>query len=231
MSRYNLKHVRYRKNMKQMRYLFPLLLATSALQAADWDVEYWQYFNWKNWEKDRCMLYTTGEVRLRDEMTAFYFYRITENFRYRALSNLDLEIHYSAIEDKPKNAKYFRLVQRLELEANPFYRFDNDVRFKWRNRFEFIKTEYFWKITTVFRHQFMITFPMHNCGPLKSISCFDEIFYNMTNKQLTQNRFTPIELTYQLTRKLTIAPFLTFRCYRAGLHWYRSAVIGTKLGF
>ncbi len=59
---------------------------------------------------------------------SFYFYRFTENFRYRAFSNLDLEIHYSVIEDKAKTARHFQLVQRLELEANPFYTLRNGVK-------------------------------------------------------------------------------------------------------
>lgn len=223
--------------MKSNVFVFSVAVAAlffsffGSLQGAQWDTEYWQNFNCKNWESGPYKLYTTAEIRLNQDATRFYFYRLTENFRYRAKPYLDFEAHYSAIEDKPINAKHFQLVQRLELEANPFFTLDNRISLNWRNRIQFVKTEYVWKITSIFRHQFMVTFPIKNCGRLESIRCYDEVFYNINTHRFYQNRFTPVELTFRLSRKTTIGVFLMLRNFHVGTTWYRSIVWGTRLGF
>ena len=33
--------------------LVPLVFSMNLLMAAEWDVEYWQYLTWKNWETSK----------------------------------------------------------------------------------------------------------------------------------------------------------------------------------
>ncbi len=211
--------------------LVPLVFSINLLMAAEWDVEYWQYLTWKNWERGPYKLYTAGEIRANHDISTLYFYRITEGFAYRACPYLDLEAHYTYIYDKPITATHFRNVQRYEFEVNPFYTLANGISLKWKNRFELIKVQNVSLLEKVLRHQFKVSFPIKNRGRLIEISCSDEVFYKFNTYTFYQNRFIPLELIFQLTPKSTFALFTMIRNFKSGPSWYRSVVLGTRIGF
>lgn len=223
--------------MSSHRFLaFLLVLLFAYFHAgfgAKWDVEYWQYFNGKNWEKGPYKLYTIGEVRLDKDLSTFYYYRISENFAYKVQSDLDLEAHYSFIRHKSLGASAFSNVHRLEFEVNPSAKLRNGSMLKWRNRIELLKRETVAHIQFVFRHRVSFSIPFVNCGRLQSINMYDEIFYDFDRNKITQNRFVPIELSIALSQKVNLELFFmirTFFSFRLN-EWRRSIVLGSSLKF
>lgn len=218
---------------------FILILSTiaslnfSILYASKWDVEYWQYLNWKNWECSPYKLYTIGEMRLNHDVSKFYYFKISENFAYQVHPRLDLEAHYCYLYSKGRGATNFTNTNRIELELNPSLPLNDGITLNWRNRMTFIKKQSIEHIQYVFRHRFKVVFPITNCSHLVAFSCSDEIYYDMGISKLTQNRFIPAELTFQLLPKLEVDVFLMVRNFfsTSSDKWYRSIVLGSEFHF
>ena len=199
--------------------------------ASKWDLEYWQYFNCKNMECCSFKLYTTGLIRLNKDISRFYYYRITENFAYQALSWLDLEAHYSFLYSKPRGALRFTTKNRLEFEVNPTFCFGNCATLQWRNRLEIIKRQHISQLTYRLRDRLMVKVPVQYCGKLCSLNFYDEIFYNFNLKKFTENRFVPIEMSFILCEQINIDVFFMIRNFFRTDRWYNSFVLGTQLEF
>jgi hypothetical protein len=213
--------------------IFVAIFRFGCASAADWDLEYWQLVNWKNWESGPYKLYTIGEVRVHQDISKCYFYRIAENFAYRALPWLDLEAHYSFIYHKSLGATEFTRINRLELEANPFFEFEDGTLITWRNRLELLKRQNVKHIQFIFRDRITIRFPITGYKYLKAISLYDEVFYNFDHHKFYQNRFVPLMLTISLNRNVDLDAYFMIRTdYSFSLvTWYRSWVIGSVLNF
>lgn len=213
--------------------LFAALVCVSQARASQWDGEYWQYLNWTNWECVPYKLYTVAEARVNHDFSKFYYYRITENFAYQALSWLDLEAHYSFVYHESRGATHFKNTHRLEFEVNPWMRFDNGITLKWRNRFEFLKKQGVSHIQYVLRDRLLALFPFENCGRITAFKIYDEVFYDCTLGKVTQNRIVPIELTLKVNECTALDLFMMVRNFfgLSSHKWYRSIVIGSELSF
>jgi hypothetical protein len=172
-------------------------------------------------------------MRLNRDISKVFYYKISENFACKTLPYLDLEAHYSFIEQKNRGAKSFKNTNRLEFELNPFFTFDNGITCKWRNRLELAKRQGVSRIQFVARHRCMISFPIENYGSLTSVNMYEEIFYDFDTNQFNQNRFTPIELSFIFNREMTLNLFLMLRDFynSSSERWYRSIVLGTGAAF
>jgi len=226
------------KNFKLNCSLFLIIISNAILSwnsalASSWDWEYWQYFNWTNLKCGPYKIYTIGELRLNKDISRFYYYRLTANSAYQALSWLDLEAHYSFIYNKSRGSQHFTYASRLEFEANPILRLDHGITLKWRNRFEFLRRQHNSKIQYILRHRMEATFPVKCFGRLTSIKCSDEFFYNVATNKFTQNRFIPIEMSFVLNSKISIDIFIMLRNFYSlsSDKWFRSMVFGSELKF
>lgn len=208
-----------------------LLFSFSPLFATHWDLEFWQYFNAKNWSCGPFSLYTTGEVRTHYDFSKFYYYRVTENFAYQALSNLDLESHFSFIRNKSRGRNFFSSNFRLEFEVNPHVTFSNGITVTWRNRIEFLKKEYIPKVMTILRHRTDITFPIEGWGIIKQFQCSEEVYYDCNTHKFTQSRFIPIRFSFVDRSKFSVDLFFMIRNFLNTQKWYRSFVFGSEWDF
>lgn len=221
--------------MKTCFFIFCLAFAgiLNPLFGANWDTEYWQYLTVKNWKSGPYQLSTSGEMRLHQDVSNVYHYRISEYFAYQALPNLDLEVHYSYIYNKPKGAMRFNHTSRLEFEINPSLSFSNGITFKWRNRLELLKKHGVSHIEFVGRHRTLLFLTVRNCGFLSSIQAYDEIHYDFKTSRITQNRFVPIELSYVFKDTVALDLFVMLRHFYifSLVRWSRSIVLGTEIAF
>jgi hypothetical protein len=212
---------------------FQLLLLSCSGHSANWDLEYWQFINIPNWSCGPYSLYTTGEIRLRDDLSQIYRYRISENFAYQPFPFLALEAHYGLIYVIPEKAKHFIRENRLELEVNTFKTLQKGVDINWRNRMEFVRRQGQSKTIYIFRHKFMTVFSLENYGRLTALRVHDEVFYDFNISKFTQNRFFPIDMVFAINQRSTISAFFMIRNYFSGgqNQWYRSVVLGSELVF
>lgn len=200
------------------------------LQAANWDVEYWQFINWNNWEKGPYKIYTSGAVRFNEDISKYYYGRATINFAYKVNPCLTVEAHYSYFNVKNRGSLHFIKNHRLELEYNPSLTFSNGIILRSRNRFEIVKQEPSYPFNYILRQRLMVAFPISNFGKLVSIDFSDELFYNFNSHKFNQNRLIPIRLTYALNRHTSLNVFVMIRHFFSD-QWYRSVVLGSELSF
>lgn len=216
-----------------MRKLFALFLVLVPFlgYAAKWDVQYWQQLEWKNLECGRFKLYTLGETRLTHDLRRFTYYKLSEGLAYKALEDLDLEVHYSYINFKGVAANHFANRNRIELEANPTIKLPCGVDLKWRNRLEFIKEQDVLHIKYVCRQRLTLVFPIKRKGRLKAIKIADEVIYDLSRKRFTQNRFYPLELSFDLSKGVNLELYLLQRTLYSSGKWFRQVALGTNLSF
>ena len=210
-------------------FLFFFIACAFPVCGTDWDVEYWQYWNWTNWQRGKYRFYTIGEARLDRDLSKFYHLRLSGNFAYSPFKFLDLEAHYTYIYTKNPGDLNFSNRNRLELEINPNYTFDNGTQIIWRNRYELIKRQHISKWRSVIRDRLMIVFPIKNCGCLNNLFIFDEVFYHFDTHMFTQNRIAPLGANFDLGRGNSIDLFLQIRNFHSGGAWHRSFVFATQI--
>lgn len=216
--------------LKVLLVLQVLFFLTLSCEATNWDIEYWQYLTIKNWESGLFKFYTEGELRINQSFSKVYYYRVGENFAYKALSWLDLEAHYNFIYHTPISLSDFIASHRFEIELNPSLRTER-AELVWRNRFEWIKPQDNTPWQSVFRHRLKITFPIKNVDKLIAISCSDEVFYHWNLNKFTENRFIPCELSFQFSQTWSLEVFLMMRNLFAAEKWRRNLVWGSRLRF
>lgn len=201
-------------------------------EGAKYDVQYWQGLEWSNWEKGRFKLYTSGQTRITHDVRHFTYYRLTENFAYRALDDLTLEIHYTYLRVKTVSATQFNTRSRIELEANPQHKFQNGIMVQWRNRMEFIKEQNRLHIQYISRQRLTVIFPIKDKLPLKQVKVANEVFYNFGEKYFNQNRFYPIMLNFEMSKAVSLDIYVLIRTHRSSSKiWHRELVFGSTLIF
>lgn len=207
-------------------------LSFSYAMASNWDIEYWQYFNWTNFKHQNFQLYTTAELRANKDISTFYYVNACENFAYQACLWLDLEAHYCFVYSKNRGSSIFTTTQRAEVEINPHFTLQSGINIKWRNRLTFNKKQRT-QLVYLLRDRLRIEVPIDNCGNLISYSCSNEVYYDFNISKLTQNRLIPLSLTFQLSRNTTLEAFLMIRNFYSPTseQWYRSIVLGSEFGF
>ena len=207
------------------------LFSFNFLNATSWDAEYWQYFDWKNWEKGSYKLYTQAEVRLNRNSSRFCYLKISECFAYQALPCLTLEAHYSYLYHKGRGSPHFINTGRIELEVNPKWKLHDAVTIVWRNRFELIKNAHIPRWGTAFRHRVGIVLKPFDKERLVSIGCSNEVFYDFHTRKFTQNRFKPLEISFEIVEDKFFDFFLMVRNFFSSNRWYKSLVVGGELEF
>lgn len=214
-----------------MRHLILFaFLFTGTLHAA-WDLEYWQYFNFKVWKNEKWLFYGSGELRLNQDISRLYFYRGTLNLAYQTGKNINLEAHYSHIYAKPPFIPHYQKIHRIDLEINPFTTFENEVSLKSRNRLEIIKNESIKNIIFILRQRTMLIFPLKNCGSWTHFRIHNELFYSFPLKRFEQNRFIPCEWVFRIDENTNLNIFIMLRNWIQAGRWLRSINLGTNLEF
>ncbi len=214
-----------------MKIIFIILFCLcSTVQAAKWDVQYWQLLEWNQWKQSRCRLFGVGETRLQHDLRHFNYYRLTQGFAFRALEDLDLEIHYSYVNVKTSGATAFSNRSRLEIEVNPFWTLAHGIQIHWRNRMDFIKQQNRLHIQYVLRERLKVTFSTEGEW-IKTVSIANELFYDLSTKRFTQNRFYPLMLNFALGKEVSLDLFIMLRTHFSSNKWYREGVMGSQISF
>lgn len=224
---------------EQIKWYLLLLIciANSAVRAADWDVEYWQYLTVDNWKQGKCRLYTLGEIRFNNDISRVSYYRIAENFAYSANRYVDFEAHYSFLYHVPAGDGNFKSTHRIEFEVNPSIPLGNGYKLLGRNRAELIRSQGNSHWQTVLRHRSRLIIPICGwewCwGKVVSYNISDEIFYDANRQKFTQNRFIPLEFSFEFPSSISMNAFFMVRNnYSFSMQkWYRSFVLGSYLSF
>lgn len=216
-----------------VKKLLILALLLSSLHATSWEGEYWQDFNTNQFKSGRCKLYFVVQMRFDKNVSRFAYLRLSENFAYQALPNLDLELHYSFFTAKSFANPRFRNRHRLELEVNPSAPITEALTVKWRNRLEWLKEQSDSKIYAILRHRTALALALEDWGRLTQVQMSDEVFYDFTANKISQNRFIPLRLSFNTNCNGNLDLYYMLRSvFSFGLdRWHHSCVLGSELSF
>lgn len=198
---------------------------------ASWDSEYWSSVTSTTFNNQKFRLYTRAQLRFNKDVSELSRMELTEGISYQATSKLNLEAHYTYIYSKSWSAKHFKSTHRLELEANPSLSVKDKLIVAFRNRIEFLKEQKISPIRYIFRQLTKVTFPLKNFGRMTSFNITNEVFYNLSTRYFSQNRFSPLGITLNLDKGLDIDISLMVRNYFSSDKWRRSIVFATELKF
>ena len=202
------------------------------LQGNHFYSEYWQKFFWKMWENDTFALGTYIKIDTGNQFKSVRSFQFNEELLWKVSENFSLELHYAYIHGRTIEPKSPWLWQyRFELEANRTFRLPHDCLIVTRNRLEirWVKTEH--KTLYRLRQRTTLVIPLEDMGRLKSYSLHNEIFYNVSIRYFTQNRFCPFQLTFALSDTLEMDLFFLLRICHTNNLWLKSAVLGTQFSF
>jgi hypothetical protein len=68
-------------------------------------------------------------------------------------------------------------------------------------------------------------------GALKSYSIFNELFYDISTSTFNQERFSPLTVTFAVSKETDLDIFFLIRFFRNDKLWHKSLVLGTQLNF
>lgn len=220
---------------KEMRFNFYLcvflLVFFNCAFIEAYDCEYWQQFQWIQFNKKSLRFYTTGEVRIHDDVSKGNFYRISENMAYEVVKNLDLEFHYSYIYSKPKGDRFFTARSRIEFEVNPTINIFYHTLLHSRARFEIEKNHSDQELHYTYRLRCRLVYLIENNKLMRAIECSDEIFYRINTNEFRQNRFIPLGIEFKLGSKAALFTYFVVRNFISAGRWHHSIVIGSDLRF
>ena len=210
-----------------MRLLLPLFCLIAALPAhAD---EWWAWTNIDYYRKPPW----TGSLfmgNFADEVDGSYAQIVSPKVKYAALEWLDLGLAMSVLrlENIKTHEHYGQL--RPELEINPHYDLNKELRVEWRNRMEWRENEGAPSTFNRTRHRLQLAWTLpHPLGPLTRIFANDEILMDMHLRRQTENRIVPLGLTFKLTNSTDLDLFYMIDSKRIGTNWKFESVLGTYL--
>lgn len=204
----------------------------SQLQCEDYYSEYWQKFFWKMWEHKSFVLGTYIKIDTGNHFKSTRSLQFNEQLSWKASKNFSLEIHYAYLHGRsvvPNSL--WKWQHRLELEANPTFQLPCHYLIKTRNRLEIRRLQREPKTQYEFRQRTMFVVPFEKWGPLKSFSLYNELFYNISTRLITQDRVCPCQLTFALSDKVDLDLFFLVYFFNTDNVWKKSAVFGTQLNF
>ncbi|HSA31324.1 MAG TPA: DUF2490 domain-containing protein [Candidatus Omnitrophota bacterium] len=156
--------------------------------------------------------------------------------KYDFIKNLSFGTNYTYILDRKFNSsagKSEYLDQhRLELEANPYYKIGDWLKFDNRNRVEFRWIENNGSYNTRSRHRVRLTFPLvKDLLPKQDGIYMDsEFFYNYAEHSYDENRSVPLGIKFNLSEQLGLSLFYMVRSQKSVStgEWSTSHVLGTN---
>lgn len=144
--------------------------------------------------------------------------------------NLEANINYSMIQFRSINESLYTQAFRLECELNPSFNLKNDYSLKIRNRYQIRKDEYEPKLHQTFRQRLQLTKLLH-FENLKSISMHNEIFYFFNEDQINEDRFVPLQLTFQFKNDHSQSIYTMIRWRKTNNKWNPQSIIGSAFSW
>ena len=180
------------------------------------------------WEKGNFSMATYVDLKSHKSLHSLL---ISEQLQFKMSDTLAFEFHYSCIHERAVvSNSVWRWQHRLEMEFNKTFIFLCKNQILTRNRLEIRRIEKNPKTLYRLRQRTAFIVPISDKGSLRAYSLHNEIFYDLSSRRLTQNRFSPCTLTFNLDL-IELDLFLMLRYFLHENGWYQSFVVGTQIKF
>lgn len=216
--------------MRFLRLLLVLFLFFAKAYSNPHEYQYWQRATLTTYEDEKWRTYVYGETRIRDNpccLNTLFFSPLMA--RYRVNKNLDFEAHYTFIEGRDADF-IFRYRNRFEFEVNPTWELAPWLTLTIRNRYELIQTQDGDELQQRYRFRPRFTIPWKPCCWIEAYSIHNEVIYDITSREITQNRFVPVEIRMRPWGEgIVFSPFVMWEARREGGTWIHRFVLGSQI--
>lgn len=150
------------------------------------------------------------QTRHDDGYGVFRQYQISERISYRLDPRLTTNLNYSYFHVLPTVDVSTSNQHRFEWELNPETGISDQLRYRSRNRIEFLYDEDLDPVSPRFRHRSNLEYSTE--GRLSGLFTGVEFFYLFKEGEWNQVRYVPCGLRFGITRsvQLSIFPFIQF---------------------
>ena len=216
--------------MKSFRTLCLTLCALATSLSALADVDFWKTFNFTQYDSERFRTRTHAQVRYPD-LSFFQYFRISQQFFYKANDHLTLGIHPVYTDRRSSPNSEWRTNYRLDLEAHLSYEW-NGIDFDMRNRYEIRQRVGSGSAHDRFRIRTNIRLPSSFLPSLRSITIGNEVFWNVDDGFINENRFVPVALNFSIGGS-SWSPSFMIRSSREEPHsnWEQDYILGLTSSF
>lgn len=216
--------------MKKLTLLSVSLLCLFATAKAIDNVAFWQTFNLTEYDSESFQTRTHGQLRYPDASFLAY-YRISQKFYFKVNKHLNFGVHpvYSDRRSSPNSPWHTNY--RLELESNHAFKVDK-LSFKIRNRYEIRQRVGPGSAYDRFRISASVKIPLKLLPGMESISIGNEVFWNVDDRFINENRFTPVAFDFAI-QGTTWSPSIIIQSTRSrnGSDWSENYIAGLTGSF
>lgn len=218
--------------MKICQLVFICLLCFAKLSGGTWYSEYWQQFQWKTYSSDRFEVRSFARLETENHWQHLRAFLLSEQLAYKKNKDTSLEFHYTYIHGHSLISPIWGWQHRLEFEFNHIFRLLCDNQLITRNRLELRWRENSRPRPDLrFRHRTTYFVPLKTSIGLKAFSLSNEIFYDISKGDFTQDRICPCQLTFGVAENVDLDVFLMLRLLVQGDQLCKSVLLGTQLNF
>ena len=198
-----------------------LMVTAELCQASDW--EYWSRTDFRVPLNKRTKLSIKPEIRLRDNMSEFYYFKAYVGPTLKITDHLDAALYYVYIRKQVGDV--WESEDLATLDGTLSFGL-GDFKFAWRNRGEYGFDSERW----VYRARIKGARPVRFCGRQVASLLSHELFYDFDGGSSNERR-TSIGLSAKLVDRIALEASYIFRNKRQGGEWRSVNVLDTSLQF
>ncbi|NBV22103.1 MAG: DUF2490 domain-containing protein [Proteobacteria bacterium] len=208
-----------------------ILLGGRGTASATEDFQSWHGFNWKVWQTNEVTASLYGEVRFRENASQLYQSLLSPRLVWHAHPNVDLGLNYTWFANRTGTG-LFADTHRLETEVNPHFKLADWLEFHSRNRLEIYWLDGVQNERYRSRNRLQLTAPLTGLGPLESVYCNNEFWYEFYRMDYTLNRAVPLGLNFHVAGRTHLAVFYMIQSSKQTTgHWDQAHILGTTVSF
>ncbi|MCA9399351.1 MAG: DUF2490 domain-containing protein [Candidatus Omnitrophica bacterium] len=207
-------------------------LITPPAQAED-DFQYWSRYSLKMVDTEKVDWTIFAEARFYNDTDDLGLYYISQRVSYDLWKHLSLGTNYTYLnyrtQSRDGTLAEDKFQHRLELEANPKFKWGERITFKNRNRVEFRWIEDKGSYNTRLRHRWTLSYALKDKGPVKDVYAESEFIYNIAEHAYDENRTIPIGATFKVNDKMSLKTFYMIQNKLGATDWYANQIFGTQI--
>lgn len=207
---------------------FLLVLAGEGSRAADAGNEMWNWLNVDMITTERWRFHLYMDQRLAQHRGS-YIQLASPRLKFRAHPNLEFGAGFSLLHIERGDTNDFFAQPRPELEINPRWQWGDHWRVHFRNRWEIRWNDWEGKPRHRSRHRVQVSYDLSGAGFFKGFYSNNEWFVEYDRDAWTENRWTPVGLSFRLSEATTLHLFYMQRSFHTSGVWTHDHIGGTFL--
>lgn len=214
--------------------LLTVIFPFETVQGED-DFQYWSRYQVKLLDTEHIDFVNFWEFRAFEDASDVGLWYTSQKLIFDYFKNLQFGLNYTYLENEsasPRSGKVHSKYQhRLELEANPHWKWGDWLRIDNRNRVEFRWIQDKGSDNGRYRQRWQVSVPVKNIPKVQKIYANNEVFWLFETGKVNENRLIPLGVSFKVTEKSSLSLFYMIQSRKRGGNWTSNQILGTFLSF